>query len=67
MTFLSLSAMHKIFKKAGAERISEDAKEKLREIVEDYALEIARRAVALAKHAKRNTVMEDDVKLAVRG
>lgn len=63
---LSLSAMGRLIKKAGAHRVSESAKIALREILEEFANEIAERAVKLAKHAKRTTVNGKDIKLAAK-
>ena len=36
-SILPVAAMEKLLKKAGASRVSEDAKESLREILEEYA------------------------------
>lgn len=63
---IALSPFDRILRKAGAERVGEDALEALRSIVEEIALEIAKEAVLLAKHAGRKTVIADDVKLASR-
>jgi histone H3/H4 len=61
---LGLSAMYRILKKSGAERVSDESADELRRIVEDIATEIAKNAVDMAKHAKRKTVKAEDVKLA---
>jgi histone H3/H4 len=61
---LGLSAMYRILKKAGAERVSDESADELRRIVEDIATEIAKNAVDMSKHAKRKTVKAEDVKLA---
>ena len=61
---LGLSAMYRILKKSGAERVSDESADELRRIVEDIATEIAKNAVDMSKHAKRKTVKADDVKLA---
>jgi histone H3/H4 len=54
-----------LVRKAGAERVSAEAVEKLREVLEDYAISVAKKAVDIAKHAGRKTVKVDDIKLAV--
>ena len=56
--------MERILRKAGAKRVGEDAKEALRDALEEHAHEIAARAAALAKHAGRHTVTAADVRLA---
>jgi histone H3/H4 len=63
---IPLAVAERILRKAGAERVSEEAKKMFRDTVEELAEEIARRAVELAKHAKRKTVKPEDIKLAAR-
>ncbi len=63
---LSAAAMEKLLKKAGAERVSEDAKDKLREVLDDYADSLAQKAIRLAKHAGRKTVKSADIKEAAK-
>ncbi|MBR9679780.1 MAG: histone family protein [Candidatus Altiarchaeota archaeon] len=66
MSELPLAPMKRIVKLSGAGRVSEEAAEALRDVIEDAALEIARRAVQLARHAGRKTVTKGDIKLAAR-
>lgn len=66
MSDLSLAAMERLLRKAGAVRIGEDAKQALRDALEEHGHRLAEKAVALAEHAGRNTVMGSDVKLAKR-
>ena len=61
---LGLSAMYRILKKSGAERVSDESVDELRRIIEQVAIEVAKSAVDLAKHAGRKTVKSEDVKLA---
>ncbi|MDD5651470.1 MAG: NFYB/HAP3 family transcription factor subunit [Candidatus Nanoarchaeia archaeon] len=61
---LSLAAMEKLLKKAGAPRVSDDAKKALAEILEDYSAEISEKAIKIAHHTKRKTIKADDIKLA---
>jgi histone H3/H4 len=63
---IPLAVVERILRKAGAERVSEDAKKAFRDAVEDIAAAVAERAVELAKHAKRKTVKVEDIKLAVK-
>jgi histone H3/H4 len=61
---LGVSAMYRILKKAGAERVSDESAEELRRVIEDIAMDIAKNAVDMSKHAGRKTVKAEDVKLA---
>jgi DNA-binding protein len=63
---LPLSSMERVLKKCGAERVSDDAKEALKQIVEERAGEIAQRAVKVALHTGRKTVKAADIKLAAK-
>ena len=61
---LGLSAMYRILKKAGAERVSDESADELRRVIEDIADNIAKNAVDMASHAGRKTIIGEDVKLA---
>lgn len=61
---LGLSAMYRILKKSGAERVSDESADELRRIIEELALAIAKSAVEMSGHAGRKTVKAEDVKLA---
>jgi len=50
---LGLSAMYRILKKSGAERVSDESADELRRIIEDIAEDIAKNAVDMASHAGR--------------
>ena len=63
-TILPLAGMEKLLKKAGAIRVSEDAKEELRNILEAYAHEIGQKASKFSVHSGRKTVKAADVRLA---
>lgn len=63
---ISLSAMEKLLKGIGAERVSDSGKEALRDVLEEKAEEIGKKAWELAKHSGRKTIRSDDVRLAVR-
>jgi len=61
---LGLSAMYRILKKSGAQRVSDESAIELRRVVEEIAEAIAKNAVEDANHAGRKTVKAEDVKLA---
>ena len=63
---IPLAAMEKVLKKCGAERVSDRAKQTLKDLLEDKAEVIAASAVRLAQHAGRKTVKAGDIKLAAR-
>ena len=63
---LGLAAMYRIIKKAGAERVSDDAADELRKVLEDVAARIAANAVELACHAGRKTMKPEDIRLAAK-
>lgn len=66
MPKLSRAAMSKLMKDAGAQRVSESAKEKLREILESKAIEITNEAIKFAKYRGRSTVQAEDIEKALR-
>ena len=59
-----LAAVYRVIKKAGAERVGDDAAIELRSELEALGIQISRRAVTLAAHAGRKTVKPADIKLA---
>ena len=61
---LGLSAMYRILKKSGAERVSDESAIQLRRVVEEIAEAIAKNATDMSKHAGRKTIKAEDVKLA---
>ncbi|MFH0832935.1 MAG: histone family protein [Candidatus Aenigmatarchaeota archaeon] len=63
---LPLLPFERIAKKVGVKRVSKDALEELRDIVEEYSMDIAEKAVRLSRHADRRTVKEDDVEFVVK-
>jgi histone H3/H4 len=62
---LPLAAMEAIMKKAGAKRVSDTAKEELKNVLEARAKEITLDAIRLANHAGRTTVKGEDIKEAM--
>jgi len=63
--FLSYNAMDKLMRKAGALRVSDDAKEALAVALERKALDISQVAKKMAEHAGRRTVTKKDIELAL--
>jgi len=61
---LGLSAMYRILKKSGAERVSDESANELRRAIEEIAEAIAKNAVDMSNHAGRKTVKAEDVNLA---
>jgi len=61
---LGLSAMYRILKKSGAQRVSDESAVELRRVIEEIAEVIAKNAVEMSSHAGRKTVKAEDVKLA---
>jgi len=63
---LAVAPMHRICKKAGAERVSESAAEELSKVLEEIGIKIAREAIDFAMHAGRKTVKAEDIEIAAR-
>ncbi|NJE27157.1 histone, partial [Thermococcus sp. MV5] len=45
---------------------SEEAAKVLAEYLEEYAIELSKKAAAFARHAGRKTVKAEDIKLAIK-
>jgi histone H3/H4 len=64
--YIKNSTAKKIFKDAGAERVSDDALRAFETVMDRIAFDAAKKSVSLSKHAKRKTVYGSDVELAFR-
>ena len=60
---LPLATIEKIARKAGVERISAEAIKDLAKTIEDLGYELALEAAQAARHAKRKTILKEDIKL----
>ena len=63
---LQIAPMHRLIKKAGAERVSEEAANELRAVLEEIGIKISKEAFEFAVYAGRKTVKAEDIKIAVR-
>ena len=61
MPFLPNASIERISKNAGVERMGADASKEMDKILEEIAEELARDAAKAAQHAKRNTIMREDI------
>jgi histone H3/H4 len=60
---IPMASAERIARKAGAKRISSKAIKELARCVEEIGLEIALEAAQAAKHAKRKTILKEDIRL----
>ncbi len=63
---LAVAPMHRICKKAGAERVSEAGAKELAKVLEDVGIKIAKEAIDYSMHAGRKTIKEEDIEIAAR-
>ena len=63
---IALVAMHRLCKKAGAERVSETAARELAKDLEGIGVKIAKEALDYAVHSGRRTIKEEDIEIATR-
>ena len=63
---LAIAPMHRLCKKAGADRVSEAASKALAKALEDIGIKIAKEALDFAMHAGRKTIKAEDIEIAAR-
>ena len=61
---LALASMHRLCKKAGAERVSEAAAKELAIKLDGIGMKIAKEALSFAMHAGRKTIKAKDIEIA---
>ncbi|MCC7554210.1 MAG: histone family protein [Methanobacteriaceae archaeon] len=66
MSNIPKAPVGRIMKEAGAERISEDAKDELTMYLEEVAEKVTIEAKKAAEFAKRKTIKAEDIKLAIK-
>jgi histone H3/H4 len=66
MDELAIAAMHRICKKAGADRVSESAAKEMAKVLEEIGVKIGKEAIDFAMHAGRKTVKSEDIEIAAR-
>ncbi|MDD2678425.1 MAG: NFYB/HAP3 family transcription factor subunit [Candidatus Nanoarchaeia archaeon] len=65
MGIVSIRSAENLLKKAGCKRISVESCEVLRNYLENVALKLGQKAWIYSKHAKRRTLLKEDVLLAI--
>jgi len=63
---MAVATMHRLCKKAGAERVSEAAAIELARVLEEIGVKIAKEALDYALHAGRKTLKTEDIEIATR-
>jgi len=63
---IAVASMHRLCKKAGADRVSEAAERELAKILEEVGVKIAKEALDYAVHAGRKTIKAEDIEIATR-
>lgn len=61
---IKVAPMHKLIKRAGAARVSEESAIALGRALEEVGIKVAKEAIDFARHAGRKTVKARDIKIA---
>jgi len=63
---IKVAPMHKLIKRAGAARVSEESAVALGKALEEIGVKVAREAIDYARHAGRKTVKARDIEIAAQ-
>jgi histone H3/H4 len=63
---IAVAPMHRLCKKAGADRVSEAAANELAKVLQEIGLKIAKEALDYAVHAQRKTIKTEDITIATK-
>jgi DNA-binding protein len=63
---IPVAPMHRLCKKAGAERVSESAARELAKVLDEIGTKIAKEAFDYAIYAGRKTIKTKDIEIAAR-
>jgi len=63
---IKVAPMHKLIKRAGAARVSEESAIALGKALEEVGLKVAKEAIDFARHAGRKTVKARDIEIAAQ-
>ena len=63
---IAVAPMHRLCKKAGAERVSEAAAKELAKVLNQIGIKIAKEALDYTMHSGRKTIKSEDIEIAAR-
>ncbi len=63
---IAVAPMHRLCKKAGAERVSEAAAKELERVLDEIGVKIAKEALDYSVHSGRKTIKAKDIEIAAR-
>jgi DNA-binding protein len=63
---IAVAPMHRLCKKAGADRVSEAAAKELERVLDEIGVRIAEEALDYATHSGRKTIKAKDIEIATR-
>jgi histone H3/H4 len=63
---LSSPPVERLIRRGGAERVSKAAAKELAKFLEDYAVDISKKALQFAYNENRKTVREEDIRKAIK-